>query len=185
MADIDYIDSGDTRVVEGVFYPEWGEGDFRLEFDWEPIVFAINDGEETVQARFQPQSYGVSPESAIYTVDGVYTYADGEQRVAQLYFSDNELRQVFGFSNPDGTGAPREITPEAGDRFTVLERWLDLDADGNIVNSDVEAGGTLTFRGEPFVWEVLDAPTGEFIVGFIVEDLDGNATQSFARVNVE
>ena len=48
-----------------------------------------------------------------------------------------------------------------------------------------QPGGTLTFRGEPFVWEVLDAPAGEFIVGFIVEDLDGNATQSFARVNVE
>ncbi len=185
VADMDYIDSGDTRMVEGVFYPEWGEGDFTLEFDWEPIVFGINDGETTAQALFRPQSYGVSPESALYTVDGIYTYADGETRSAQLYFSDNELRQVFGFANDDGSGAPREIVPEVGDSFTVLERWLDLDTDGNIVGSATEPGDTVMFRGEPFVWEVLDAPAGEFIVGFIVEDLDGNATQSFAKIDVQ
>ena len=29
-------------------------------------------------ALFKPESYGKSREEAIYTVDGTYTYADGE-----------------------------------------------------------------------------------------------------------
>jgi clostripain len=185
VADMDYIDSGEIRDVGGVFYPEWGEGDFTLEFEWEPIVFALRDGTNTELALLRPQSYGLSQDDAIYTVDGTYTYTDGEQRVARLYLSNGELRHVFGFTEADGSGAPREIIPEVGDTFTVFERWMDLDASGNIVNEVREPGGTLTFGTEPITWEILDAPVGEYVIGFIVEDLDGNAVQANAPIQVQ
>ena len=185
VADMDYIDSGEIREVGGVFYPEWGEGDFTLEFEWEPIVFALHDGANTELALLRPQSYGLTQEEATYTVDGIYTYADGEERVARLYLSDGELRHVFGFTEADGTGAPREIIPEMGDTFTILERWMDLDAAGNIVNVAQEPGGTLTFGDTPITWEILDGPAGEYVIGFIVEDLDGNSFQSNAPITVQ
>ena len=47
-----------------------------MEFEWEPLVFAIHDGENSVVAMFKPQTYGVSRDEATYTVDGIYTYAD-------------------------------------------------------------------------------------------------------------
>ena len=50
LTESDFIDSGDTREVNGIYYPDWGEGEFTLEFDWEPIVFAINDGETNSSA---------------------------------------------------------------------------------------------------------------------------------------
>jgi hypothetical protein len=32
-----------------------------------------------------------------------------------------KLWQVFGFTGESGTGAPREITPLPGDKFTIQE----------------------------------------------------------------
>ncbi len=186
LADADYLESDTIREIDGIYYPDWGEGDFTVEFEWEPIVFAIDDGANTVVARFTPQTYGAAPEDAVYTVDGIYTYADGgESRYARLYFRDGLLRQVFGFTGEGGTGAPREIQPQTGDTFTVLEQWLDLDGNGRVAQSVTQEGGTLTFGDEMFFWIDLDAAPGPYIVGFIVEDLDGNKTEVFQQVIVE
>ena len=100
--------------------------------------------------------------------------------------ADNgQMLQVFSFLNSDGSGAPREIIPTAGDTFTVLETWLDLDAQGRVAQRTQQTGSTLTFSDQAFFWEEFDAAPGEYIVGFIVEDLDGNATQTFTQVTVE
>ena len=55
VADMDFLESPDTRQVNGVYYPDWGEvNEFTLEFEWEPVVFAIDDGQQRVTALFQP-----------------------------------------------------------------------------------------------------------------------------------
>ncbi len=72
-----------------------------------------------------------------------------------------------------------------GDSFTVLEKWYDLDAQGRVANVAAQEGGTLTFGEEPWTWVELDAPVGNYVVGFIVEDLDGNPTQTYAQIAVE
>ena len=119
-------------------------------------------------------------------MEGVYTYGDGgESRYARLYFGDGVVQQVFGYTGEGGTGAPREIIPSAGDTFTVLDKWLDLDERGNVAETVMLEGGTLTFGEQTFSWEALDAAAGQYVVGFIVQDLDGNAYESFAVVTVE
>ena len=185
VADTDYLESADTREINGVYYPDWGEGRFTMEFEWEPIVFAIDDGVNSVLALFTPQSYGRTFEEATYTVDGIYTYVDGEIRHARLYFQDGSLRQVFGFTHEGGTGAPREIIPQPGDTFTVLETWIDLDGQGKVVRKATQEGGTLTFGDTMFAWKDLDAPPGLYTVGFVVEDLDGNTLEVFGQLTVE
>jgi hypothetical protein len=184
-ADTDFLEAGDTREIGGVYYPDWGEGDFTMEFEWEPFLFAIDDGQTKATALFEPQDYGASRELAVYTVDGIYTYTDGETRVAQLHFVDGQLGQVFGFANDDGSGAPREIVTQVGDTFTLLEQWMDLDSNGRVVDITSEPGTTLTFGEDPFLWTELDAAAGEYVVGFIVEDLDGGAVESYTQVTVE
>ena len=184
IADTDYLQSGADRSANGVYYPDWGEGDFTLEFEWEPLMFAIDDGQTTVQTLLRPDSYGAAPEDAVYTVDGVYTYADGAERPARLYLSNGVLRQVFGFTGDGYTGAPREILPQQGDTFTVLEQWIDLDADGNFTTTATEPGGVLTFGDKPFTWRTLDAAAGQYVVGFIVEDLDGASQAAYTTITV-
>jgi hypothetical protein len=190
VADMDFLESAETRELNGVYYPDWGEGDFTLEFEWEPLVFAINDGKNQAVALLSPQNYGATPEEAVYTIDGIYRYASGEERYARLHFRDGALRQVFGFSGeeaaqPGLNGAPREIIPQPGDTFTILEKWLDLDPASQQVQPASQTGETLTFSNQPFTWQELDAAPGEYVVGYIVEDLDGNAVQGFAQVTVE
>jgi hypothetical protein len=148
------------------------------------VVFAISDGTESVVTLFKPQTYGATFEEATYAVDGVYTYSDGAQRVARLLFRDGILQQVYGFNNEDGTGGPREIIPRVGDQFTVLETWQDLDANGNVVGSETQEAGTLTFTDQTFTWVDLDAAAGEYVVGFIVEDFDGNEFPAYTQITV-
>jgi hypothetical protein len=186
LADQDFLESPDTRQVDGVYYPDWGEGDFTLEFEWEPLMFAISDGENSAVALLTPQSYGADPQEATYTVDGAYTYADdGETRSARLYFRDGQLWQVFGFTGEDTTGSPWEIIPQSGDTFTIQEQWLDLDSSGRVTGTATQPGETLTFGSEMFTWQELNAAPGDYVVGFIVEDLDGNATEAYTMVRVE
>ncbi len=186
VADTDYLESPQNREVEGVVYPRWPASEkFTLHFSWDPTVFAISNGEENPTALFNPVTYGADPAEATYTVDGIYTFAaDGTRRRARLYFQDGALVQVFGFSGNEEAGAPREITPQDGDTFTLLEKWLDLDNGGGIRETTFQEGATLTFGKQPFRWEEMYAAQGEYVVGFIVTDLDGNGQAVYTRLTV-
>lgn len=186
VTDEDYLQSSQTRQASGVFYPVWPENKFTVKFNWDPIVFGINDGNKTATALFSPQTYGASPAEAVYTVEGTFTPADGSgARGARLYFRDKILRQVFVFTGSDPSGAPREVITKPGDKFTLLEKWIDLDSQGNVVRTATQEGETLTFGDQPFRWKDLDAAAGDYVIGFTVEDLDGNPTQSFGRITVQ
>ena len=186
VADTDYLESGKTREVGGVYYPDWGDGPFTLEYEWEPIVFAIDDGSRRVTALFEPEVYGASADDAVYTVDGVYTYADGEAFRAAMYFNNNDgmMREVFGFTGDGTNGSPREILPSDGDTFTVLEQWLDLKRGGQPAGVATELGESVTFSGQQFAWKDLDAAAGAYVVGFLIEDLDGNVYPVYEEVRV-
>lgn len=187
VADTDFLESPDTRELNGVFYPAWPQAEaFDINFEWDASLFAIvNDGASSL-AHFQPREYGASAAEAVYIVDGTYTFADtGEERFARLYFVDGRLTQVFGFNGQDDTGAPWEISPSPGDTFTLLQEWMDLDANGNVTQRVTEPGNTLTFSEDlSMEWEAQFAPAGEYVVGFMVEDLDGNLSQAFTQVTV-
>lgn len=184
-ADTDYLESDVTQELNGVYYPQWNDNQpFNLVLEWEPTVFQITDGQTDASALFNPQTYGAAAADSVYTVDGIYTYTDGSQRSARLYFRDGLMRQVFGFTDQNQTGGAREIIPQAGDTFTVLENWLDLDANGQVTQTSVEEGATLTFGDQPLQWKEVYAAAGEYVIGFIVTDLDGNSQAAYTQVRV-
>ncbi len=187
VADTDYLESPDTQELNGVFYPVWPEGgEFRMNFDWEPLLFSITDGNQSVLALFNPANYGALAEDAQYFVNGTYVFAeDGERRRAELYFKDGKLFQVFGYLGDSEAGAPAEITPTLGDQFIISQKWMELDSNGAITQVVSEEGDTLTFGLSSFTWEQVYAPAGEYLVGFLVSDFDGNLTQSYTQVTVE
>jgi hypothetical protein len=115
-------------------------------------------------------------------VEGFYVYREsGDRRYAKLFFDGaGALRSVFGFTGADGQGAPREIVPQAGDTFVLLDTWYDLGTQEYFT----EEGATLTFGDEPFTWTQIDAPAGLYNVGFIAEDLDGNFSEQYVDVQV-
>ena len=184
VLDTDYLESSETREVNGVFYPVWSN-DFTLSFDWDPIVFAINNGQSSTPALFTPESFGANSDEAMYTVEGIYTFAEsGESLRARLYFQNGNLVQVFGITGEGATGAPREITPQGNDTFTVLEKWFESTPSGG-TQIVYENGETLAFGTDPWTWEQLFAAQGEYVVGFIIEDLDGNQTPVYTQITVQ
>ncbi len=186
LADSDFLASPDTREAGGVYYPDWGNKSFNMVFKWEPIVYAINDGSENYPALFTPVTYGASGEEAVYTVDGIYTFASsGESQNARLYFMNGVLQQVYTFTGEETASAPHQIIPEPGDTFTILEKWMDLDSQGKVIQTAYQEGETLTFSDTMFTWEVMDAAAGQYVVGFIIEDQDGNSQVVFEPIMVK
>lgn len=186
VTDTDYLESEDVRQVGGVFYPVWPDGSFDMTYAWDVTVFGISDGTQNAVALFQPLQYGSTADEAEYTVDGLYKFAEtGEKRYAQLHFQSERLTQVIGFTSETDTGAPREITPSQGDTFTIYEKWMDVDANGQVSGVVKEQGVTLTFGTEPFTWVQLYAAAGDYVIGFIAEDLDGNQFPAYGQVTVK
>lgn len=184
VLDTDYLESPETRELNGVFFPVWSD-DFTLSFTWEPTVFAVNNGQDRAVALFTPQTYGATPEDTLYSADAIYTFADSGASVpARLDFQDGNLVQVFGMSGDEQASAPREITPQPGDTFTLLEKWLDITSTG-AAEIAYENGETLVFGTDPIVWEQLFAAEGEYVVGFIIEDLDGNQYPVYTQITVQ
>lgn len=176
IEDMDYIFADDSQEIGGVTRPVWPQEGFGLDYDWSPTIFAISDGQTSVRALFEPESYGESP---TYQVKGIYTFGDsGATRPARMSFRDGEMTQIFAFSGQGGVGAPRQVTPKAGDTFTVLERGIDFNQDTEEENYAKESG-TLTFGDEPFFIEETPAPSGNYVVGIIAEDLDGQRTEQY------
>lgn len=187
VADTDYLESPDTRELSGVYYPVWPEGDsFELNFTWDGSLFSVSDGTTSVLALLAPVAYGASSQEAVYTLNGTYTFADsGEQKTAQLMFMNGKLIKAIGYQGSSETSAPAEITPTDGDTFTITQKWMDLDASGNITQVVEEPGDSLTFSSKStFTWSAVYAPAGDYLVGFMVADLDGNTSQVFTRLTM-
>jgi hypothetical protein len=187
VADTDYLESPDTRELAGVYYPVWPQSNsFKLNFNWDGSLFSVSDGTTSALALLAPVAYGVSADQAVYSLNGTYTFADsGEQQFAQLLFMNGKLTKVLGYQGSNDTGAPAEITPADGDTFTFLQKWMDLDASGNVTQVVEEPGDTLTFSSTSvFTWSAVYAPAGDYLVGFMVADLDGNTSQAFTRLTM-
>jgi hypothetical protein len=188
VADTDYLESPDTHDLSGVYYLVWPQSEsFTLNFEWDGSLFSVSDGTTSVLALFTPVAYGASAEGAVYALNGTYTFADsGEQKFAQLLFTNGKLTQVYGYQGTDDTGAPAEITPSQGDTFSILQKWMDLDSSGNVTQVGEVPGDTLTFsNGSAFTWDAVYAPAGDYLVGFMVSDLDGNSSQTFTKVTMK
>lgn len=186
IEDRDFVAADKTEAIEGVAYPVWTERDLEdFIFEWSPTFYTLSDGETEAFALFNPEVYGADTGGGEYAVYGVYTFGgSGDQRDAVMLFDgDLKFKSIFGFSGPDGTGAPREITPQAGDQFTLYEEWIETDEDGNEVVNQYE-GETLTFGDQPFIVTAYDALAGDYVLGITVTDLFGNEITEYASVNV-
>jgi hypothetical protein len=187
VADTDYLESPNTQELSGVYYPVWPQGDsFKLNFNWDGSIFTVSDGTTSSLALLAPVAYGASAEEAVYTLKGTYTFADsGEQINAQLLFMNGKLIKVLGYQGSSEASAPAEITPSDGDTFTITRKWMDLDSSGNVTQVVEEPGDTLTFSNTSvFTWSAEYAPAGDYMVGFMVADLDGNTSQAFTRLTM-
>jgi len=171
-ADMNFVWADGTKEIGGVYYPDWGNGTFTANFDWEPAMYYLEDGTNDALALIYPLDYGPPDEPAIYAIDGVYKIANGGTRYeATINFTgEGEMREIIAYNETsEGLLAPFQITPQIGDQFFVYQEWFE---NGEFVYYPDE--DPLTYSGEDFTFQGYDAAPGLYIIGFIVEDLEGN-----------
>lgn len=186
VADTDYLESPQTGQESGVYYPSWPDAEqFRLNFDFEPLVFTVIAGDQEVLALFNPLSYGRDASEAVYCVDGTYIFSEtGESRTAQLLFRDGKMFKVLTYTGGSTASAPYETAPNIGDTFIVSRRWLDMDTSGNVTGVSFDEGDEIIFTGETIEWGTQYLPDGSYLVGFLVADMDGNITPIYTQITV-
>jgi len=184
--DLDFIGADETRQIAGVYYPDWGESeDLSMEIDWEPILWTVSDGSVDALAAAEAETYGATAETTFYRVWGMFRRSGSTNEYeSYLRFDANgKLDSVVIFAGSEQSSAPREIIPANGDTFTVSEEWLEFDA-----NSDGEyayySGGTVTFGKKGLDLVANEAMQGNYVIGLIVEDLDGNPYEQYIEVSV-
>lgn len=187
-ADKDFIFAETTKEVGGVYYPDWGnENVLPLEHEWTPTLWYMSDGNEANDQRalFNPEVYGQDESGDVYTVRGTYKFAkSGSEIESVMKFSgDGEMQNIFGFDGEGGSGAPHEITPQSGDTFTIYDEWLEFDKNPDGEFTDYP-GGTMTFGDNRFKFVPYNAYPGNYTLGIIVEDLNGNTYEEFVEVTV-
>ncbi len=186
-ADQGFIGAELTKEIGGIYYPDWGEGSISLDYDWEPTLFFISDGNAANDqfAFFEPSVYGVDSKDDVYSVRGTFQYKGSASEIDAVmeFGGDGKMKSIFGFNGENGAGAPREITPQPGDTFTITEEWLDFDQnpEGEFVDY---IGGTVTFGDQPFEMTAYYAYSGDYTLGIIVTDLNGNSVEEFVEVTV-
>jgi len=190
VIDREYIDAGQSKTLGGINYPDWGDEPLvEIEFDWEPLLYGIDDGQGgVVFALLDPQDYGATGESATYSVSGEYQPQNGNPRAASLYFRDGELISIVGFAGGTiGAGAPRAITPSPGDAFVIFTHVYDMKSDDPDAEPEyrTEPGDTLVFGDVAWSVTELQAPAGDYVLGIQAEDLDGNLVEQYDTVTVE
>jgi hypothetical protein len=185
IEDMDFVAADDTQMLDGVAYPVWTAKDLDdFIFEWEPTVYTISDGETEAFALLEPTVYGAGDEDSEYAVYGIYTFASGQERDAVMRFDGNLVfKSIYGFSGAGGVGAPREITPKSGDTFTIFEKWIELDEDGNEVVNEY-LGDTLTFQGKPLEVIAYEGYPGDYSLAITVTDLNGGSVTEYANVTV-
>ncbi|MBI9050154.1 MAG: hypothetical protein JEZ00_12085 [Anaerolineaceae bacterium] len=189
---IDYIKGDASREVDGVNYPVWDRTDneIHIDLDWKPAPDAICNGSTCVFALVNPEKYTPDSKNLLYFVEGWYINSEtGEKVEATIYFNnfgDNLIHHIIGSSyGNEALRMPREITPKPGDQFMVLDTWWTVDNDGQVENSYQE-GNVLTFGGEPFYFVTVgESDPGDYAIGIMVEDMDGNLTYQFEPITVK
>jgi clostripain len=187
VVDLDYIDSEETKDIDGRIIPEWGEGDIPVDMDWEPVAYVVNDGTHKQMVLLEPDTFGAGTEDTLYTVNGIYKFANGEpDRYSILYFDgDGNLVKVMAFSSTENSGPQHEITPEQGDKFSILQQWIPMTDNGEESSTIYKESGILTFGDTPWTWEEHAAAKGQYLIGIIAEDMDGNTYAEYVPVTAE
>jgi hypothetical protein len=90
----------------------------------------------------------------------------------------------MAFSSEKNSGPQHEVTLSRGDEFIVYIQSIPLDDEETSKYTYTE-GGRLVFNGKPWTWDSQTAPSGDYLVGIIAEDMDGNHYEAYTEIYAE
>jgi hypothetical protein len=164
--------------------PSWHDGD-DVQLTWRSSSWYLSNGADVILAPFSPVDYG----SSTYSVDGIYTTRKTGKRIpVSIEFAVAQdrgtLQHVWAFDKGSADNPrPRELQPRAGDTFTPDS--ISYSTQGREIEDRSAAGRPITFGAEPLTAFEGPAPSGDYVIGLMVENLAGDISDQYSDVTVE
>jgi len=176
--------SENSSEVEGVLMPAWNSP-ITINLSITPTLRILTSGLDAAFAFFEPEGYG----KQAYLLEGLYTRAGSDHaRRAMLKFdSSGEFINALVFKEGLGHSTPRALTLKPGDQFSPYVQLVKNTGDENLPIWQLTRGqsNTLTCGETAFRWVSADLLPGDYLLGLLVQDLDGEQTRQYGRFKVE
>ena len=189
IGDVSYYIAENTVTVDGVNSPDYGSSPVQVQYEWSPTLYTLTDGENEAYVLLEPAEYLSADGETVYAVYGQYSDADSNTPVdARLYFdASGNFLYAYAFPDADSNGAsnPVEITPQLGDHFTDYVQYYTYDSNDNPTYNYVLSDDVFTWGEQGFSFYSSYPVDGQYAVGIIAYDFDGNFVASYEFISYQ
>lgn len=145
-------------------------------FNWNVQTLELSDGQTQVPALLSANDLGV-PEGSI---SGTYIAQDSQQPSPAYLIMSTDTFAALALYGTGDQGQIAQLQPNPGDQF-IPDLYI-VTADG----VTTKPGDTpLTFGVQPFTYQYVPAPSGDYRLAMTIKDLAGNSTLSTTDFSVD
>lgn len=189
VGDISFFIAPQMTTIGGVNAPDYGPSPIQVEYEWDPSLYVLMDGQKEEFALFEPDEYYSADGVTTYSLYGQYTPINSSSPVdAKLVFDpDGNLLNIYALPDPDGDGVATAvaITPQIGDTFQdyVQSYYFNENEESYF---DYSLSGDIFTYGERGFWFESRYPVdGEYAIGFYAVDFDNNIQESYEYITYQ
>lgn len=176
----EYVPADSDKETGGLLRPNWGNP-IRLSIPLRPNLTLLTDSSASAFAFCLPEGYRIPG----CHLDGLLqlTAAEGSQSRARIVFDgDGKIKEILAFKQQRMKSIPRPITPKPGDTFAPFVQFIT--SEDGIWKNETVLSTPLTFGDQPFHLEKESLIPGEYLVGILVQDLDGGFTRKYTSLKI-
>jgi len=187
IGDVSYYVAENTVSVDGVNSPDYGSSPVHVQYEWSPTLYSLTDGEHNAFVLLEPAEYLSAEGETIYAVYGQYTDALSNAPVDARFYFDASGNFLYAYAFPDndnnGASNPVEITPQPGDHFTDYVQYYTYDSNNEPIYDYVLSDDVFTWSEQGFSFYSSYPADGEYAVGIIAYDFDGNFVANYEFIS--
>ena len=179
-----YIQADRDKEIGGINHPDW-EDDINLAVTIRPSLHLLTDGVDSAFCFSIPEAY----ENPNYQLDGLYTPVDGAApRRARITFDSNgKTKEILAYKEQGRIATPHTLTPNQDDQFAPFVQILTPTAraaeDGKW-DVTTALSNPLTFRDQPLCIVAETPMPAEYLVGILIQDLDGGFSRKYVPLTI-
>jgi hypothetical protein len=180
----EYIQADRDKETGGISRPDWDDT-INLAVTLRPSLTLLTDGVDSAFGFCIPEGY----RNPNYRLDGLYAPADGTApRRARITFDSNgETKEIVVFKEQGRRSTPHALTPKQDDQFAPFVQILTQPAraaENGKWEATTALSTPLTFRQQPLQLITEYPMPAEYLVGILVQDLDGGFTRKYVPLTI-
>lgn len=178
----EYIRVPNEKEIQGVLHPVW-ESEINLALEIIPTFRLLTNGEVSAFAFMRQEGYGQHE----VQLEGLFTKKDsGNSNRARLKFdASGELTDKRVIQEKHGRLVSHELAIKTGDMFIPAVQVMTAQNLNNPKMHTIHGlSDTLVKLDESFHWVDEAAIPGDYLLGLVVEDFNGDQTRHFVPFKI-